>query len=84
MGKSDHSANLRATRGQINNANASAQMRAFKARQLAKQKRDAEARKLRAAQGGAKGAATATAETTLLTAATTEMPADGAGEQGKD
>jgi hypothetical protein len=41
-------ANLRATRAQINNAASSAQTRAFKERQIAKQKRDAEERKLRA------------------------------------
>ena len=55
MSKADGSAraNLRATRAQINNASASAQTRAFKARQVAKQKRDAEERKLRAAKADA-------------------------------
>lgn len=53
-------ANLHATRAQINNANASAQTRAFKARQIAKQNRDREERKLRAMQAAAKDAKTAT------------------------
>ena len=58
MSKGDGSAraNLRATRAQMNNASASAQTRAFKARQVAKQKRDVEERKLRAAQAAAKSA----------------------------
>lgn len=43
-------ANLRTTRAQINNARSSAQGRAFRAREAAKQKRDAEARALRAKQ----------------------------------
>lgn len=51
MGKgASYRANLQATRAQMNNAKSSAQARAFKARQLAKQKREAEERKLRAAQ----------------------------------
>jgi hypothetical protein len=46
-------ANLKNTRTQINNAATSAQARAFKARQVAKQKREAEVRKLRATQAAA-------------------------------
>ncbi|HSO35875.1 MAG TPA: hypothetical protein VLT33_25270 [Labilithrix sp.] len=78
MSKADGSAraNLRATRAQINNASASAQTRAFKARQVAKQKRDAEERKLRASQAAAKGAKEAKAAATT----TTEVSAEGAGE----
>jgi hypothetical protein len=53
-------ANLQATRAQINNASASAQTRAFKARQIAKQKRDTEERKLRATQAAADKAKAAT------------------------
>ncbi len=49
MPKGDARANLRNTRTQINNATTSAQARAFKARQIAQQKRAAEERKLRAA-----------------------------------
>ena len=58
MSKGDGSAraNLRATRAQINNASASAQTRAFKARQIAKDKRDVEERKLRALQAAEKAA----------------------------
>ena len=58
MSKGDGSAraNLRATRAQINNASASAQTRAFKARQIAKDKRDVEERKLRALQAAEKSA----------------------------
>lgn len=89
MSKGDGSAraNLRATRAQINNASASAQTRAFKARQVAKQKRDAEERKLRATQAAAKAAKTekdakaakaaAPAESFTTTA---EAPADRAAE----
>ena len=47
-------ANLRTTRAQINNARSSAQGRAFRAREVAKQKRDAEARALRAKQAAEK------------------------------
>lgn len=78
MSKGDGSAraNLRATRAQINNASASAQTRAFKARQVAKQKRDAEERKLRAAQAAAKSAKQAN-EAAETTQATTEVAAEG-------
>lgn len=59
-------ANLHATRTQMNNASASAQARAFRARQIAKQKREAEERKLRAAQAASKEAgATASTEASL-------------------
>ena len=80
MSKGDGSAraNLRATRAQMNNASASAQTRAFKARQIAKQKRDAEERKLRATRAAAKGAKEAKATTTPTpTATTTEVAAEG-------
>lgn len=82
MSKGDGSAraNLRATRAQINNASASAQTRAFKARQVAKQKRDGEEAKLRAMQAAAKAAKTAktaqeakAAPSALPTTATTEV-----------
>ena len=56
-------ANLKNTRAQINNATTSAQARAFKARQIAKQKREAEVRKLRAAQAAAAKATAAEATT---------------------
>ena len=80
MSKGDGSAraNLRATRAQINNASASAQTRAFKARQFAKQKRDAEERKLRATQAAAKAA-----KATTPTTPTTEVSAEGAGEHAE-
>lgn len=66
-------ANLKNTRAQINNAATSAQTRAFKARQVAKQKREAEVRKLRAAQAAA--AKTAGPKTTAAEATTaTEEP----------
>ena len=62
-------ANLHHTRTQINNAATSAQARAFKARQVAKQKREAEERKLRAAQAAAaKTAAEATTSAEELAA----------------
>jgi len=69
MSKADGSAraNLRATRAQINNASASAQSRAFRARQIAKDKRDVEERKLRAqraAEKAARGAKAANAAAT--------------------
>lgn len=88
MSKGDGSAraNLRATRAQINNASGSAQARAFKARQIAKQKRDAEERKLRATQAAAKAAKAAKAEKAEKKAkataatATPEESAEGAGE----
>jgi len=83
MSKGDGSAraNLRATRAQINNASASAQTRAFKARQVAKQKRDAEERKLRVTQAAAKaGKAAATAPSTTTT---TEVSAEGVGEHAE-
>lgn len=89
MSKGDGSAraNLRNTRAQMNNASASAQTRAFKARQVAKQKRDAEERKLRAAQAAAKTAkeAKAAATATPATPATpaTDMSAEGAGERAE-
>lgn len=65
MSKGDGTAraNLRATRAQINNASASAQTRAFKARQIAKDKRDVEERKLRALQAAEKAAKAAKAAT---------------------
>ncbi len=85
MSKGDGSArsNLRATRAQINNASGSAQTRAFKARQVAKQKRDAEERKLRSVQAAAKAAkeakeAKATAPTTTTIA---EVSAQGEGAE---
>jgi hypothetical protein len=89
MSKGDGSAraNLRATRAQINNASASAQTRAFKARQVAKQKRDAEERKLRAMQAARKDAkadkdakAVATAPSSTTTA---EVSAERAGEDAE-
>jgi hypothetical protein len=49
MAKGDARANLRNTRTQMNNAATSAQARAFKARQIAQQRRAAEERKLHAA-----------------------------------
>jgi hypothetical protein len=81
MSKGDGSAraNLRATRAQINNASASAQTRAFKARQVAKQRRDAEERKLRVTQAAAKGAK----EATETTPTTTDVPAEGVGEHAE-
>jgi hypothetical protein len=80
MSKGDGSArgNLRATRAQINNASTSAQTRAFKARQLAKQKRDADERKLRAA----KAAKTAKDASEAKAAAQPEVSA-GAGDEAK-
>lgn len=56
MAKQDVRANLHNTRTQMNNAATSAQVRAFKERQLAKQRRDAEERKLRAALAAAERA----------------------------
>lgn len=84
MSKGDGSArgNLRATRAQINNASTSAQTRAFKARQLAKQKRDADERKLRAAQAAAKAAKTAKDASEAKAAPPTEVSA-GAGDEAK-
>lgn len=82
MSKGDGSAraNLRATRAQMNNASASAQTRAFKARQVAKQKRDTEEAKLRRMQASAKAAKEAKAAATAPSATTsTEVPAE-AGE----
>ncbi len=78
MSKGDGSAraNLRATRAQINNASASAQTRAFKARQVAKQGRDSEERKLRAALAAAKDAKAKAAKAT-----TPEVSAERAGEE---
>jgi hypothetical protein len=82
MGKGDGSAraNLRATRAQINNASASAQTRAFKARQVAKQKRDTEEAKLRAMQAAAKAAKAAkeakASATAPSTTTTTEVSAE--------
>jgi hypothetical protein len=90
MSKGDGSArgNLRATRAQINNASSSAQTRAFKARQVAKQRRDAEERKLRATQAAAKEAKAkeakaTTTTTTATTPPTTEVSAEGAGEHAE-
>ena len=82
MSKGDGSAraNLRATRAQINNAGASAQTRAFKARQVAKQRRDSEERKLRAALAAATDAK-AKAKATPTT--TSDVSAEGAGEAAK-
>lgn len=82
MSKGDGSAraNLRATRAQMNNASASAQTRAFKARQVAKQKRDTEEAKLRRMQASAKAAKEAKAAATAPSATTsTEVSAE-AGE----
>lgn len=82
MSKGDGSAraNLRATRAQMNNASASAQTRAFKARQVAKQKRDTEEAKLRRMQVAAKAAKEAKAAATAPSATTrTEVSAE-AGE----
>jgi hypothetical protein len=72
MSKGDGSAraNLRATRAQMNNASASAQTRAFKARQVAKQKRDTEEAKLRTMQAAAKAAKEAKAAQEAKAAAT--------------
>ena len=90
MSKGDGSAraNLRATRAQMNNASGSAQTRAFKARQVAKQKRDVEEAKLRAMQAAAKAEKDAKARTAAATAAPTtpspptteEVSAKAAGE----
>jgi len=68
-------ANLHNTRTQINNAATSAQARAFKARQVAKQKREAEERKLRAAQAAAAKAAGANATAAEATTSTEELAA---------
>ena len=69
MSKADGSAraNLRATRAQINNASASAQSRAFRARQIAKDKRDVEERKLRAHRAAEKAAREAKAANAAAT-----------------
>jgi hypothetical protein len=92
MAKGDGSAraNLRATRAQMNNASASAQTRAFKARQVAKQKRDVEEGKLRAMQAAAKEAkaekaakAAKAAATAPSSTTTAEVPAEGAGEHAE-
>lgn len=92
MSKGDGSAraNLRATRAQINNASASAQTRAFKARQVAKQKRDAEEGKLRAMQAAAKEAkaekdakAAKAAATEPSPTTTAEVSAEGEGEHAE-
>lgn len=89
MSKGDGSAraNLRATRAQMNNASASAQTRAFKARQVAKQKRDVEEAKLRAMQAAAKAAKDAKAAKAAATGAssttTAEVSAEGAGEHAE-
>ena len=74
MAKQDARGNLHNTRTQMNNAATSAQVRAFKERQLAKQKRDAEERKLRAATAAAARAKAAegTAETKPEPVATEE------------
>lgn len=72
--------NLQATRAQINNARTSAQTRAFKARQIAKQKRDAEERKLRATQAAA---SEAKAATTTPATRESEVSAESADEQAK-
>lgn len=50
MAKGNARANLHHTRTQINNAATSAQTRAFKERQLARQRREADERKLREAR----------------------------------
>ena len=84
MSKGDGSAraNLRATRAQMNNASASAQTRAFKARQVAKQKRDVEEAKLRAMQAAAKAAKAAKAAAAAPSATTTgETSAEGADDR---
>ena len=92
MSKGDGSAraNLRATRAQMNNASASAQTRAFKARQVAKQKRDVEEAKLRAMQAAAKAAKDAKAEkeakaaaTAAFSTTTAEVSAESAGEHAE-
>ena len=68
MAKGNPRANLRDTRTQINNAQTSAQARAFRARQVAHQKRAAEERKLRAAVAATRAnAAESTAEPTPTT-----------------
>ena len=68
----------------MNNASASAQTRAFKARQVAKQKRDVEEAKLRAMQAASKAARDAKAAKAAATApsatTTAEVSAEGAGE----
>ncbi|AKU93670.1 hypothetical protein AKJ09_00334 [Labilithrix luteola] len=73
MAKGSVRANLHNTRTQINNAATSAQARAFKARQIAKHKRDLEERKLRAMRDAAK-------ETKTAAPTTTEVPASDASE----
>ncbi len=82
MSKADGSAraNLRATRAQINNASASAQTRAFKARQIAKDKRDVEERKLRALQAAEK-AAKAKAEKAAMPPTEPATPVEDVGER---
>ena len=85
MSKGDGSAraNLRATRAQINNASASAQTRAFKARQVAKQRRDSEERKLRAALAAANDAKAKAKAATTPPTTTSEVSAERAGEEAK-
>lgn len=73
MAKGSVRANLHNTRTQINNAATSAQARAFKARQLAKQKRELEERKLRAIQAAA-------AKETKTPSAPADEPAEGESE----
>jgi hypothetical protein len=80
MSKGDRSGNLRATRAQINNASTSAQTRAFKARQIEKQKRDAEARKLRASQAAATTKAEKAAKDAAATSDASAAAADGEAE----
>lgn len=82
MSKGDGSprANLRATRAQVNNASTSAQTRAFKARQVAKQRRDTEERKLRAMQAAATVAKHAKAAPVPSTTEDAEVSVEAAGE----
>jgi hypothetical protein len=76
MGKgSTVRANLRVTRAQINNASSSAQARAFKARQIAKQKRDSEERKLRTMQAAAAKEANPAPDATEETTTAPDAPA---------
>ena len=71
----------------MNNASASAQTRAFKARQVAKQKRDVEEAKLRAMQAAAKAAkaekAAKAAATGASSTTTAEVSAESAGEHAE-
>jgi hypothetical protein len=77
MGKGgEYRANLRTTRTQIQNAGSSAQARAFRAREIAKQKRATAERALRAKEAAAKAAREEATET--------PAPLDSANTVGSD